>query len=240
MAALEDSGPGRLIGALVSPVKTFQSIAARPTWVAALVILALIGAGLGQLVNARTDQRQMIEKQMAKFGQHLTQEQLDQAVERAKHPNPVLRVLSAAVGVVFQSLIYLVPAALFFIIFKLAGSELTFKSAFSTYLYSAVPITIGLLLSIPIILSRASVQPVDAMTGRLLASSPSFFLPEGSSMALRGALSAFDVFNLWSVVLAVVGYRIVARVSTTAAAAAALVLFLLGIGLRVLTASFFG
>ncbi len=31
-ALLEDSSFGRLIGALVSPGKTFQSIAGRPTW----------------------------------------------------------------------------------------------------------------------------------------------------------------------------------------------------------------
>ncbi|MFL6231792.1 MAG: YIP1 family protein [Thermoanaerobaculia bacterium] len=240
MAALEDSSAGRLIGVLVSPARTFQSIAARPTWGVALVVLALLGVGLGQLINARTDQRQMMEKQLAKFGQHLSPEELDKAVARAKNPSPVLRALSLVTGLLFQSLIYLVPAALFFIFFKLAGSELTFKSSFSTYLYSTVPIAIGLLLTLPVILSRRTVQPVDAMTGRLLASSPSFFLPEGSSAALRGALSSFDVFNLWSVVLAVVGYRIVARVSTTAAVAAAIVLFLIGMGLRVLAASFMG
>jgi hypothetical protein len=238
--ALEDSSAGRLIGALVSPAKTFQSIAGRPTWAVALIVLILLGVGIGQLVNARTDQRQMIEKQMAKFGQHLSQEDLDKAVERAKNPSPVLRALSVVTGGLFQALIYLLPAALFFIFFKLAGSELTFKSAFSTYLYSSVPLAVAVLLSIPVVLSRATVQPVDAMTGRLLASSPSFFLPEGAGMALRGALSSFDIFNLWSVVLAVVGYRIVARVSTTAAVAAALVLFLLGMGLRALTASFLG
>ena len=47
--ALEDSSAGRLIGVLVSPVKTFQSIAARPTWAVALIVLALLGAGIGQL-----------------------------------------------------------------------------------------------------------------------------------------------------------------------------------------------
>src|SRR4051794_16783037 len=238
--ALEDSSAGRLIGVLVAPAKTFQSIAARPTWAVALIVLALLGAGIGQLINARTDQRQMIEKQMAKFGQHLSPEELDKAVQRAEHPSPVLRGLSVVTSLVFQTLIYLVPAALFFIFFKLAGSELSFKAAFSTYLYSVVPVAVGILLSIPVVLSRRTIQPVDAMTGRLLASSPSFFLPEGTSMALRGALSSFDLFNLWSVVLAVVGYRIVARVSTTAAVAAAAVLFLIGMGLRVLAASFMG
>src|SRR5947209_6238443 len=134
--ALEDSSLGRLIGVLVSPVKTFQSIAARPTWVAALLVLVVLG--------------------------------------------------------------------------------------------------------IPVVLSRATVQPVDALTGGLLASSPAFLLPEGSSVALKAVLACFDVFNLWTIVLYVIGYRIVARVSTGAAVTAAVVLFLLGMGIRVGFAAFLG
>jgi|tagenome__1003787_1003787.scaffolds.fasta_scaffold20610080_2 hypothetical protein len=241
MAALEDSSFGRLIGVLASPAKTFRSIAERPTWVVVLVILALLGSGIGQLVNARTDQRKMIEKQMAKFGRQLTPEQLEDAVQRAKNPPPVLRAVSVVAGLVFQVLFaYLLPTLLFFVVFKLAGSDLTFKAALSTYLHSSVPIMIGILLSIPVVLSRSSVEPADALTGRLLASSPAFFLPEGASLVLRGALSAFDVFNLWSVALVIVGYRIVARVSTTAATAAAVLLFLLGMGFRAGMAAFLG
>jgi Yip1-like protein len=238
--ALEDSSAGRLIGALVSPGKTFRSIAERPTWLLALLVLMLAGTGVNQLVNARTDQRAMIQKQMAKFGQNLTEKQLDEAVERAQHPNPVLRVISWVVGLIIQSVIYAFLAFLFWIIFKLTGSEMPFKSGFSTYLHASLPAVLALLLSIPVILSRASVQPVDMLTGNLLASSPAFLAPEGASVSLKAALACFDVFNLWTYVLYVLGYRIVARVSTPVAVSAAVLAFLLGMGARVAFAAFFG
>ena len=135
----------------------------------------------------------MIEKQMAKFGQHLSPEELDKAVQRAEKPGPVLRGFSVVTGLVFQTLIYLVPAALFWIFFKLAGSELTFKSS---------------LLDLPPLggpgggrascsASRSSsVAPHDPargreVTGRLLARAHRSSWPRrGASMALRGALSA--------------------------------------------------
>jgi type II secretory pathway pseudopilin PulG len=236
--ALEDSGAGRVIGALVSPVKTFQSIAARPTWLVALVILALLGSVLGPLVNARTDQRQMIEKQMAKFGVQMSKQQLEEAVQRAKNPPPVLKAVQLVIGLVLQTLTYLVPALILFVVFKLGGSELTYKSSLSTYLYASIPFGIGLLLTIPIVFARTVVQPVDTLTGRLMASNIAFFLPDSASPALRGALSSFDVFNLWSLALAVVGYRIVARVSTSAAVIAAGLIFLLGMGIRAGFATF--
>jgi hypothetical protein len=231
--ALEDSGFGRLIGVLVSPAKTFRAIAARPTWVVALVVLGLLGAGIGVLLNTRADQREMIQKQMKKWGQNPTPEQLDEAVERAEHPSPVLRAVSIVTGLIGQAVGYLLPAFLFWLIFKLVGSELAFKSSLSTYLHASMPIAVATLLTIFVVLSRATVQPVDALTGGLLASSPAFFLPEGTSAAVKAVLATFDVFNLWSVVLAVIGYRIVARVSTTAAVAAAVLLFLFGMGFRV-------
>jgi hypothetical protein len=206
----------------------------------ALVILALLGSGIGQLVNAHTDQRKAAEKMAAKFGQKMTQEQLDEAVQRAKNPSPVLRAVSIVTGFLFQSLFYLLPTLLFYVFFKLSGSDLTFKGGLSTYLHASVPIMIGILLTIPVVLSRATVEPVDALTGRLLASGPAFLLPEGTSLALRGALSAFDAFNLWSVALIIVGYRIVARVSTTAATVAAVLIFLLGMGFRAGMAAFLG
>ena len=238
--AMEDSSFGRLIGVLVSPVKTFRSIAERPTWVAALVILGLLGAGLGVLINTRTDQREMIQKQMKKWGQNMTEEQLDEAVERAEHPRPIMRAISLAVGLIGQAIAYLLPAFLYWLIFKLAGSELAFKSSLSAYLHAAMPIGVATLLMIPVILSRATVQPLDALTGDLLASSPAFLLPEGTGVAVKAALAAFDLFNLWSVVLAVIGYRIVARVSTPVAAGAAIFLFLVGMAFRVGFAALLG
>jgi hypothetical protein len=238
--AMEDSSFGRLLGALVSPVKTFKSIAERPTWIVVMVVMALLGTGIGQLVNARADQRAMIEKQVKKFGGNLTEKQLDEAVERAAHPKPLVRALSIVAGLVLQGIFYLFPAFLFWLIFKVTGSEMPFKSSLSTYLYASLPAGIAILLTIPVVLSRASVQPLEAMTGGLLASSPAFLLPESASASMKAVLATFDVFNLWTVVLYVLGYRIVARVSTSAAVFAAILLFLLGMGVRVAMAAFLG
>lgn len=237
---MESSSFGRLFGVLFSPGKTFRSIAERPTWLVALIVLALAGVVVSQAVNARTDQREMLEKQMEKWGQNLTEEQLNEAVEKAENPSPLGRTLSIVGGFFFQGVFYLIPAFLYWVFFKVTGSEMALKSSFSTYLHSSMPIGVGALLSIPVILSRATVEPLDALTGELLASSPAFLLPETASVTTRAVLATFDLFNLWSVVLAIVGYRIVARVSTTAAVFAAVLFFLVGMGIRVGIANLLG
>ena len=63
MAALEDSSFGRLFGVLFSPGKTFRSIAGRPTWGVALVVLVLSAALVALISGKRTDYRDMITQQ---------------------------------------------------------------------------------------------------------------------------------------------------------------------------------
>ena len=98
MAALEDSSFGRLIGVLVSPVKTFRSIAERPTW----------GVGpdrpadrspprVGVLANQRIDKddmRQSIKEQMEKSqGGQATPEQIERGVTMGEKISSVTRWL---------------------------------------------------------------------------------------------------------------------------------------------------
>ena len=235
---MENSSFGRLLGALFSPGKTFRSIAERPTWVVALLVLAALGMAMGLAVNQRLDQREMITRQMEKFGAEMTEAQIDEAVERAENPGPLMRSLSVVGGFAGHAIAYLIFAFLFWLVFKLMGSEMTYKSSLSTALHASVPAGIVFLLSIPLVLSRSSVGP-EVMTEGVLASSPAAFMPEGTSALVKAALGGLDFFTLWVLVLTVIGYRTVAKVSTTAAVAVAVLFWLLGVGMRLGMAALF-
>ncbi len=200
---MENSSFGRLFGVLFAPGKTFRSIAERPTWVVPLLVLAVLGMGMGLLVNERIDQREMIKKQMEKFGREMTEAQLDEAVERAENPSPVLRAVSVVTGLLGHCIIYLFLAFLLWLIFKLTGSEMTYKSSLSTYVHASVPAAILFLLSILVLLSRTSVGP-EVMTEGVLSSSPAAFMPEGTSPLVKAALSGLDFFGLWVLVLSII------------------------------------
>jgi large-conductance mechanosensitive channel len=236
---MENSSFGRLFGVLFAPGKTFRSIAERPTWVVPLLVLAILGMAMGLVINQRIDQREMISRQMEKFGQQMTEEQLDEAVERAENPSPLMRTLSIVGGFIGHCVIFLLIAFLFWLIFKLTGSEMTYKSSLSTYLHAAVPMGISFLLTIPVVLSRSSIGP-EVMTEGALASSPAAFMPEGTSALVKAALSGLDFFGLWVLALSIIGYRTVARVSTTMAVTAAVLIWLLGLGMRLGFAALFG
>jgi hypothetical protein len=240
MAALEDSSFGRLIGVLASPARTFRSIAERPTWGVALVVLLIATTTVGVLANQRIDKndmRQMVQERIEKSrGGQATPEQVEQAVAMGEKVSSVTRWLIP----LFAAVIYLVVAALFFGAFHFFGaSDIPYKTSFAVTLHSFIPGLVAALLTLPVILSREHVNLKDAQSGNLLASNLGAFAPESLGTAARSLLSSVDFFSLWSVLLLIIGYRIAAKVSTATAATVVVVLWALYVAAKVGLAALF-
>jgi hypothetical protein len=240
MAALEDSGAGRVIGALVSPVKTFRSLAERPTWGIALVVLMIVATLVGVLANKRidpNDMRQTVQQRMEKSQGQITPEQLDRAMEMtAKFTAVTLWLIP-----VFVVIVYLVVALLFFAAFRFfGGSEISFKSSFATAVHAFLPGVVAALLTLPVVLTHDHLKVKDVQGGNLLASNLGAFAPETLGPAVRALLSSVDFFSIWTVCLLVVGYKAAAKVSTANAATVAVVLWALYVAGKVGLAALFG
>jgi hypothetical protein len=240
MAALEDSGAGRVIGALVSPVKTFRSLAERPTWVAALVVLMIVSTLVGVLANQRIDPndlRQSIQQRIEKSQGSATPEQVDRTVEAAKKYTAITLWLIP----LFVVIVYLVIAALFFAAFHFfGGSEITYKSSFATAVHAFLPGIVAALLTLPVILTHDRLKLKDVQGGNLLASNLGAFAPDTLGPAVRSLLSSVDFFSLWTISLLVVGYKAAAKVSTANAATVVVVLWALYVAGKVGLAALFG
>lgn len=240
MAALEDSSAGRVIGALVSPVKTFRSIAERPTWGVALVVLLIVSTLVGVLANKRIDPndlRQSVQQRLEKSQGSATPEQVDRAMEiTAKFTAVTLWMIP-----LFVVIIYLVIALLFFGAFRFfGGSEITYKSSFATAVHAFLPGIVAALLTLPVILTHDHLKLKDVQGGNLLASHLGAFAPDTLGPAVRVLLSSIDFFSIWTLCLLVVGYRATAKVSTANAATVAVVLWALYVAGKVGLTALFG
>jgi hypothetical protein len=227
---------GRILGVLVSPGKTFRSIAERPAWVAPLLVLVLLSGAMATLITQRIDMADVVRHRMEESGRQVSQEDLDRGIEVAERFGWIFGLIP----VVVAPIAYLAGAAVFFGIFRLLGSNLTFKQAFAAFLYAMAPGVVAALLAVPIILSRQSLSIEELQSGTILMSNLGAFAPEDSGPVLKAALSAIDVFTLWTLALLAIGYRIVARVSAATATATVAVLWLIFVGLKVGRAALFG
>ena len=231
---MENSEFGRLLGALFSPGKTFRSIAERPTWMAALLLLLVLTAAVSVLVQERIDpdgMRKAFAERIEKAqGGKASDADVDRAVGMARKVSSVTRWFVPA----FAALFYLIVAGLLLMAFRFfGGSDLSFKTSFSTTLHAFMPAAVGALLTLPVILSRERIGMEEAQSGNLLASNLGAFAPEDTAPALKALMGSVDFFSIWTVCLLILGYRLTAKVSTATAATVVLLLWAVGVAAKV-------
>lgn len=224
---METSSIGRVVSVLFAPRRTFESIAQRPTWIWPAIVLLVVSTIVGQLAWKKIDPSTMFKEQVAS-GQ-MSQEQADRGTEMMERNGSKFALLGIAVAPVAWLLI----AAVFLVVLRLAGGEIGFKQSFATLLHSFMPQVISALLAIPVLLARTETLSMEEMQGGLLASNAAAFAPEESSRALVSLLSSLDVFVIWTLVLMAIGYAATARVSRRTAAVVTFVLWAVYVGGKV-------
>ena len=222
---MHESSFGRVIGALISPEKTFRSIAERPTWVVPLLLLVLVTGLVGLVAGERVDFEKQIRREMAERG-GVSEEQIQQSVDFMEKFGKVLFAAPA----VLAPVIYLLIALIFLVALRLSGSEIGFGQSFSVTLHSMMPWVIHALLSLPLLLRLETIDPEAMERGGVLMSNLAALAPEDSSKVLLSLLASLDLFTVWTLILLTIGYRVVARVSTATAATVAVTLWLLYLG----------
>jgi hypothetical protein len=227
---MKDSSLGRLLGVLLSPVETFRSIEARPTWVAPLLVLMVLAATLSYLVQVKIDPEEAVRAQVAKLKTEIPPQQVDKMIRDAENRTNGTKAALAVGGAAFQAAIYALVAAIFLALLRLFESEIDYRRAFATTLYGYAPQALGALINIPILLGRETVTFDEATQGGVLVSSLAALAPEDSSSMLLVLLGSLDLFTVWTVVLLALGFRTVGKVSTAVATGLVVLLWLIYIG----------
>lgn len=215
------SAIGRIPGVIFAPVKTFESIARRPTWLAPLLLWTAMSLVLTAVMMPRVDMEGMTRAQMEKRGQTVSEEQVQQAVEMQKRFGWVWYVWGGLVAGVISLLL----ALIFWGAFKAFGSDLSFKQSFGVTTHAFVPAVLASVLFIPLLLRQEKFNP--AHMGDLLRSNLGFLVEKESAPAVHSLLQSLDVFTFWSLALLVVGYAAAARTSRGKAAGLILTLWAL-------------
>ena len=226
---MHESAWGRLIAVLVSPARTFESIAARPTWVAPLIVLMVLSTAAYALAWQRVDVDQMKRETsaaMERRGQPANEEQLEQIAG-------VQKGFGMGCSVVIPPIAYLLSALVLMAGFKLAGGEIGFKTSFSVTLHGMMPWAIAALLLLPVVLAQEAVDFKALQAQTLLASSAAAFLPADASPVLVALVGSIDVFSFWSIALLIIGFAIAARVSRGPAATTVILAWLFWIAVKV-------
>lgn len=227
-----------LSGALIRPGETFRRIVEAPwTWVVfPLLVVAVLNVAASFAFTSRVDMRQLVRDQIQKsrFASQMSEEQIEEAAERAA-ARP--RWITAAFGAVGFVVLVLFLAALFWLVLLAFGKEITFQRSLLAVGYAFLPAVVSSLLFLLVLFLK---DPNALDVNNPLATNVAAFLDrEQTAKPLYALLKALDLFKFWILYLLSLGLAAAARCQASSAAAAVGILYALWVGLSVTLAALF-
>ncbi len=198
------SGIGRLLGVFVSPVRTFASIAARPTWLLPVAVTAALSLPVSELILSKTDWSAVVGAQIARSGRRLPEAQIDQAVQRAQSLTWLWDVIAVAGPIV---VLFIVGAVLWGACNAFAW-EVKFRQSLGVVAHAFLPGVLTALGLMVALWNRPTVDP--RKVGDVLPTNLGHFAP-GADPVTHGLLSSIDLFSFWSMALIVLGLSAAAK-----------------------------
>ena len=205
------SAASRLLRVFTDPASVFHELAATPTWLLPLLVLAVLSMAVQLVISPRLDLEGTIRQSLAErsqSGQQMTDEQVDRMVEMGSKTGAFMKWLTPLT----VSLMFVIIAGVYFLGLKAVGSSAEFKPVFATTLHAAVPaVVLSSAVMVLAAVQRATftAQELEGM----VKSSVGAFLPDSLPNPVVAFANVIDVFNIWQWILLAIGLPIVAKVS---------------------------
>ncbi len=208
----------RLWMMFTSPAEVFEDIGIKPTWVLAMVILVIVGVGAQLVIMPHVDTEATIRASFEKRGSDLSDAQLEKAVEQAGK----FAKFAPIIGLVVAPIMWAIMAAVFFLMLKIVGSDADYSRSLSTTLYGYWPPTLVALVLTSVLIQRLGMVPQEELANVVKANLGAFMSPDAPAWLLAVG-STISIFNIWAVVLLIIGFSAVGKISVGKATVVTLV-----------------
>lgn len=231
-------------GIFTRPGATFAALVRRPTWwlpfVAGVLLAALFSVVMTDKVDQDAAMRRAIEKRMARSGQTMPKERVDEAVDRAVEMQRKFAPFSPTIGAAAFAFFFFLAALVLAGAGSAFGAEAKLPVYFAIYAYAGIPMLARSAVSV----ARLFAAPDASLTyddlARIGTVGPALLLPKSSPSVLLSAASSLDVFLIATVVLLVVAFRRLPGLSKASATAIPVALWGVLLLLRVGWSALFG
>jgi hypothetical protein len=207
----------RIAGVIMSPASTFEDIARKPNIIGPLILSIVISIVATVLIVPRVDF--MATYREALEAQGMTPAQMERPLRMAAAVGKSI----AYFGPVIQLVAFAVIAGVLLVAFRMFGGEGDFKQAFSALLYAWVPLFIKNIAGTIVLLTRKTLTLTDLTNP--LRSNLAFAVDMKSSPLLFSLLESLDVFKIWTLILLIVGFAAISRLSKARSAAIVITLW---------------
>jgi hypothetical protein len=207
----------RVIDTFIAPTKTFTDLRRKATFWGPLVIMIIVCVGFSFAVQQKIGWEKAVQN-MVHQGSQAKAEQFDAAPESGKLIAAKFTAITSygyfAIVLIITALVALLNWATVNFGF---GGKSTYGQIYAVSFYASLVMNIKFLLGIIAIF--AGLAPDSFIINNPIGSNIGYFLSTDSPKWLIAFCTHLDLFEIWSIVLTVIGVSIVARVSRGKAAA---------------------
>jgi hypothetical protein len=208
----------RLWMMFTSPGEVFSDIGVKPTWVLIMAILVVLGVGTQAIIIPHVDTEATIRARFEQRGQDLSEAQIENAVEQAEK----FSKFGPIIGLVLAPIAWVIIAAIFFVMLKLVSSDADYTHALSTTLHGYWPPTAVQLVLTAILIQKVGKVPQTELE-HIVKANLGAFLSGDVPAWLSAAAGTISIFNIWAVILLIIGFSTVGKMSRGKAAVVTLV-----------------
>ena len=217
-ATAKFSSMQRLWMMFTSPGDVFADIRVKSSWVLVMVILVLLGVAVQAVIMPHVDTESTIRARMEQRGADLSEAQIENAVEQAEK----FSKFGPIIGLIIAPIAWAIMAAIFLVMLKIAGSDMDFQQTLSTILHAYWPATLVQLLLTGVLIQRLGKVPQEELANVVKANIGAFMSADAPAW-LTAAAGAISIFNIWAVILLIIGFATVGKISMGKAATVTLV-----------------
>jgi hypothetical protein len=188
----------RLTGVFFEPMKTFQDIARRPTFVVPMILALVAAIGFVTALSKRVGWGPLVRQQVEanRQFQQLPADQREQAIDRQVRFMPVIMYASVIIGVPLNSLMI---AGVLLGLAAMMGAGLRFPQVFCGVAWAGLPRVLSALLTIVVVFLK---NPEDFNLRNPTAFNLGAFLDPNTASKFTYALAtSLDLFTIWNILL---------------------------------------
>jgi len=210
------SEPARIVDTFIVPSKTFNDLRRSAAWWGPVVVLVIISYFFVYVVESKVGFRKVVDNQIQmspKAADRIDRLPPDQRARALDQQVTITKYISRSF-MVFVAIWYFIVAAVLFGTFKVGlSATLTYGQSLAIVWYSALPQIIKSILGIVTLLAGANTESFTFQNP--VATNPGYIMNRADNPFLYGVATSIDVFMIWTLVLAGIGFACVGRVKTS-------------------------
>ena len=220
----------RLAGVLFAPADTFRDIARKPDILVPLLVIVIVTYATIFLTMPHMDWDAVAAQQeeaMRAQGRKMSEADMEQMAKISKAGGTIFMYVMPLLFIAW----YAIVAGVLLLACRLFGGEGTYKQAFSATLYAWMPMVLAGILGTVVVMARGGlIDPATMQT--LVKSNPAFLVDMKEQPILFSLLSSLDIFTIWMLVLMIIGFAALSRLSKAKVAVMVIALWLVTVVIK--------